>query len=361
MSDIKTIAPSFSSFQSANSCSFPRIAGAITQTQDRQEVVEKTLSNAKLIDSTETSVVVFGSLARNEVTPGSDIDWTLLVDGPADPLHRDAAHQIAKRLKDAGFKGPGPAGIFGSIAFSHSIIHQIGGEEDTNRNTTQRILLLLESKAIGSNEAYSRVLNSIITRYFSDDMVFATGKMKKQRVPRFLLNDIIRYWRTVAVDYASKKWERNNSGWALRNIKLRMSRKLTFCAGLLACFNCELDDSVQLDPEKFGTDGFILPLVNRTRAFVCQPPLEILVRSMVSYGLSVETIKKALGAYDAFLGILIDEGKRAHLEDLKIDDSQGDKIFNEAREVSYDFQAALDILFFENQRLGPLTKKYGVF
>ncbi len=27
----------------------------------------------------------------------------------------------------------------------HDIIHQIGGQYDTNKNTTQRILLLLES------------------------------------------------------------------------------------------------------------------------------------------------------------------------------------------------------------------------
>ncbi len=35
------------------------------------------------------------------------------------------------------------------MAFSHDIIHQIGGQDDTNKNTTQRILLLLESCAIG--------------------------------------------------------------------------------------------------------------------------------------------------------------------------------------------------------------------
>jgi hypothetical protein len=37
------------------------------------------------------------------------------------------------------------------MAFSHDIIHQIGGQNDTNKNTTQRILLLLESAAMGKN------------------------------------------------------------------------------------------------------------------------------------------------------------------------------------------------------------------
>jgi predicted nucleotidyltransferase len=45
-------------------------------------------------DSYETSVVVFGSLARDEFTDGSDIDWTLLIDGYADPQHLNVAREI---------------------------------------------------------------------------------------------------------------------------------------------------------------------------------------------------------------------------------------------------------------------------
>ena len=39
------------------------------------------------IDSEDTSIVIFGSLARNEFTEGSDVDWMLLIDGSADPKH----------------------------------------------------------------------------------------------------------------------------------------------------------------------------------------------------------------------------------------------------------------------------------
>jgi predicted nucleotidyltransferase len=37
------------------------------------------------LDSEDTSIIVSGSLARDEFTDGSDIDWTLLIDGLADP------------------------------------------------------------------------------------------------------------------------------------------------------------------------------------------------------------------------------------------------------------------------------------
>ena len=48
---------------------------------------QATSSRAKLVEalarktSPDLSIVVFGSLARDEFTEGSDIDWTLLVDG----------------------------------------------------------------------------------------------------------------------------------------------------------------------------------------------------------------------------------------------------------------------------------------
>ena len=41
------------------------------------------------LDSEDTSIVVSGSLARDEFAKGSDIDWSLPMDGSADPKHHD--------------------------------------------------------------------------------------------------------------------------------------------------------------------------------------------------------------------------------------------------------------------------------
>jgi hypothetical protein len=42
--------------------------------------------------SEDTSLVVFGSLARGEWTSGSDLDWTYLIDGGANSDHLLIAH-----------------------------------------------------------------------------------------------------------------------------------------------------------------------------------------------------------------------------------------------------------------------------
>src|SRR6266704_218354 len=39
------------------------------------------------LSSSDASIVVFGSLARKEWTAKSDVDWTMLIDGQADPQH----------------------------------------------------------------------------------------------------------------------------------------------------------------------------------------------------------------------------------------------------------------------------------
>ncbi len=215
--------------------------------------------------SEDTSLVVFGSLARGEWTSNSDLDWTYLIDGEANSDHLKISQNIQRLFREEGYEEPGPTGTFGNMAFSHDIIHQIGGQYDTNKNTTQRILLLLESCPIGRRtEAYERVIRGVINRYLEEDVHPLTHDSKRYRVPRFLLNDIVRFWRTMAVDFANKQRDRAGAGWGLRNAKLRMSRKLIFASGLLVCFSPNLDPTLngQISTDK---GDIKLRLINHIR------------------------------------------------------------------------------------------------
>ncbi len=63
----------------------------------RQNAIEvRQLLSAELrcFTSDDVDVVVFGSLARREWTTGSDVDWTMLIDGQADTQHRVTAQAI---------------------------------------------------------------------------------------------------------------------------------------------------------------------------------------------------------------------------------------------------------------------------
>ena len=311
--------------------------------------------------SEDTSLIVFGSLARGEWTSKSDLDWTYLIDGGANSDHLRISQEIQRHLKEAEYAEPGPTGIFGNMAFSHDIIHQIGGQYDTNKNTTQRILLLLESCPIGKRtEAYERVIRGVISRYLEEDVHPLTRDSKRYRVPRFLLNDIVRFWRTMAVDFASKQRDRAGEGWGLRNAKLRMSRKLIFASGLLVCFGATLDPDLN-DQISTDKDAIKLKLVNYIRDRVRLTPLQILAKSVEQYEVPDTTAKELFGAYAEFLGLLDDEQARNALKALRASDSRTDTTFQRVREISRAFENALDHIFFENPNVAPLTRKYGVF
>lgn len=307
----------------------------------------------------DTSIVVFGSLARGEYTAGSDVDWTLLIDGQADEDHYARAQAIGQILAREKFNEPGPTGVFGNVAFSHPILHQIGGQEDTNKNTTQRILLLLESAAVGKDEAHERVLRLVLSRYVEDDRGLLYGS-KRAVVPRFLLNDIVRYWRTVAVDFVSKQRERSN-GWALRNAKLRMSRKLIFVGGLLTCFSLELVGRGERWTDDRG-EVAIPHLVRFLRERIRVPPLQSLAETLLRPSIKAETAKSIFDAYDTFLGILADPERRDRLKKLSFDSLGKDPLFKEVGRIGYEFQEGLNRIFFEeDELLSKLIKLYGVF
>jgi predicted nucleotidyltransferase len=315
-------------------------------------------------DAEDTTIVVFGSLAPDEFTAQSDIDWTLLVDGSADPHHQDVAHEIARHVHEVEGRSPGREGTFGSLTFSHDLIHLIGGEDDTNRNTTRRILLLLESLPIGSSDAYARILSNVLRRYLEEDrgIWYGSGRYK---VPRFLLNDIVRYWRTMTVDFAYKQWSRAGRGFAIRNLKLRMSRKLIFVGGLLTCFSTQTGLSEEERAEIFGEEQHFGSRVSRLVDHLKQhkaPPLEVLAKAALERPGLHRAARELFTAYDEFIGILSEPEQRAHLESLTYEQLRGDTVFDRGRDVSHRFQAALDQIFLEPRSpFYDLTLKYGVF
>jgi hypothetical protein len=139
-----------------------------------------------------------------------------------------------------------------------------------------------------------------------------------------------------------------------------MSRKLIFASGLLVCFSPNLDPDLQtqLSTDKSDTR---LKLVNYIRDHVRMTPLEIVARSVERYGVPDSVARDLFGAYSEFLKMLNDESSRNALDSLRSEDSRTDPTFKRVREISRCFESALDHIFFENQQITALTRKYGVF
>lgn len=318
--------------------------------------------------SNDYDVVVFGSLARGEWTTASDVDWTLLLDGQASSDHRLIHHQIRSRLAKFQFRGknlidPGREGVFGNMAFSHDIIHHIGGQSDTNRNTTQRVLLLLEAASISEtchpeSGPFDRVVREILVRYLRDDTICLRPPTDQSRIPRFLLNDIVRFWRTMCVDFAYKEWEQAGQKWALRNLKLRVSRKLLFVSGLLTVFSCYQNPRLVNLGEP---DAIVAEMQQHLLQFVRSSPINILVWTLGRLGMTDDCIA-LLNCYDAFLRKLNDATTREQLASLEPTQVYQNSVYQECHEISDDFQRILNRVFFQNESpLREFITKYGVF
>jgi len=198
-----TIEPSrdyVSEFSIYTGTQWPTIFAAHGDALEIQEILCRKLRS---YTSDDVDVIVFGSLARREWTSGSDVDWTMLIDGQTDYEHRIASREIERELSGIEHRGkrlppPGSEGIFGNMAFSHEIVHHIGGQVDSNRNTTQRVLMLLEAVALRKTTdelggPYARITRQILNRYLMSDSNFHSRTEGESRIPRFLLNDIVRY------------------------------------------------------------------------------------------------------------------------------------------------------------------------
>jgi predicted nucleotidyltransferase len=313
---------------------FPNLLAARQRTALR--LAEMRARVAPVALPADASIVLFGSWGRGELTAHSDDDWLLLVDGPLRDEHEPIVATL-RELLGAENRKPGTQEIFGAAASAHVLARRIGLDEDTNRSLTRRMLLLLESVPVAGDDAYERGWVHVLDSYLED----AT---KDFRPPRFLLNDLVRYWRTICVDFVGKQRE-DEEKWGLRNAKLRTGRKVLFAAGLLPILLCDRHRQVAM--RDF--------LVEQLRA----PATDRLAAAFAAYDLS-DSGGRALDAYDRWIGMIGDDATRAELAGVRRDSVDASEAFAQVRRAGRDLEAGLLALLFETP-LVVLVREYGVF
>jgi hypothetical protein len=338
-------------------CEWKNMTGARARTAEARAKLEGLAS----LSAEDTSIIFYGSIGRAEVTESSDADWCVIVDGPSDPGHASLVADVGDRLASLGFKPPGRTETFAGLVSSHELVHHIGGTHDTNQNLTHRMLLLFESVAITQPLVRERVIRNVLDRYVTHDVIAPRAETPRDIVPHFLLNDVVRYWRTMASDYPAKMWERRREGWGLRNVKLRFSRKLIFVAGLLACFSFEWDPPADAGDIRADRESLLPRLRDHIRSHLNQTPLELLARAALASS-DHSTSRRLFDAYDQFLGILADPAKWSDLERLAIENTLDSRVWKEAHDASGVFRDAIQTMFLVNDgRLKDLTMRFGVF
>ena len=313
--------------------------------QARDDTLRRLAVRAELLEAAglppDIAVVFVGSWGRHEVTTGSDNDFYVLTGASG-----DASAAIVERVKallrdeDAAFREPGREGVFGEDVVSlQSLIENIGLDRDTNTNLTQRMLLVLESAAAFNADLHVRARGEVLSTYLEPPI-------KACQPPRLFLNDVVRYWRTMCVDFAGKMRDRRNQGWGLRNAKLRTTRKMLFASGLLPLMRCG----------QLGSDEIPTFLAHQ----FAMPPTDRVADAFLACGRQREGARVFSG-YEGFLDHIRSEETRDALNDIKgRAEADRSELFQSIVPLGNEIEAGLLHLLFDSE-LSDTTRRYGIF
>jgi hypothetical protein len=195
-------------------------------------------------NNSDFCIYVTGSFGRHEACAKSDLDLFFI------NKSKTGFSKISKTLIDAslinicrqhGFPDFSNDGEYLEIHDLPKMLDELGSKSDDYYNYfTARMLLLLESSPIYNEVLYSQIIHEIIDRYYKD-----FNDHHKDFLPVFLVNDIIRFWKTMCLNYEHKrnrefigldeqqKKDKKNKN-RLKNLKLKFSRKSTCYSFLLS-------------------------------------------------------------------------------------------------------------------------------
>ena len=178
--------------------------------------------------------VAIGSAARREMTSESDLDLIMLVEGPPPSGEqlvslRKLDQDIREGLRDWLNLDVSLGSDLTSMTFTDDLRHLGDIRVEENATFTKRILLLTESRlAFAPDEAFHarEVARAALL------MPFDTAEASRGRHWLALANDIARYYRTFLLEY-KQKIDAGTRPWAIRNVKLRHTRKLWYLSTAL--------------------------------------------------------------------------------------------------------------------------------
>jgi putative nucleotidyltransferase DUF294 len=318
------------------------LLAARARTDDELKKLRAKVDDARLPE--RSSLVLFGSWGRYELTGESDDDWGLLLDNPDLNLDGPAVAAALEHLREVfdEERAPGRQAYFGCAFHTGPLRDQIGLDEDDTRNLTRRMLLLLESVAVTGGQVHRGAQDRVLARYLE-------YHRRSFRPPRFLLNDVLRYWRTICVDFEGKaaqdRRERvEKDKFVMRNAKLRTSRKMLYASGLLLVLLCRFVDEAAIGP-------FL-------RSQIDSLATDRVARAFLHMG-QADAGARTMAAYSEWVALVGDPENRAELEGIEKKERRDSPVFQEVQRIGDLLDNGLIGLLFESS-LAEVARKFAV-
>jgi predicted nucleotidyltransferase len=257
--------------------------------QKRFKALQEKLKETIHLLGDKGCIYATGSYGREEASSHSDLDAFIVVKTQekkrlltnVDEILTKA--DLIKQCQALKFPEFDKDGAFLKAFTEEELRENIGTPEDDSSNTfTARLLLLLESKPILGQEFHTKLSTEVLKKYWRD-----YEGHKKDFEPTFLLNDILRLWRTFCVNYESSTLGKSEEKRKLKNYKLKHSR-------LMTCFS-SLSYLLVVHGEK-NTVG-IEDVLEMTQ----QTPIGRLERIKKMRTGCTLLVEEVLGIYDSFL------------------------------------------------------------
>jgi hypothetical protein len=297
-------------------------------------------------------VAVSGSIARREASPSSDIDYMVVFPGAFEgDRHaflgrvRDVLHAATSHLSNQSLARPNPKGVFGAAVEGDTLVAQIGSREEDYDNISRRLLLLLESQTLWNDVYFDSLREKLVQVYALD--------VKDDSSKHFvlLINDLIRYFRTICVNYHNVMANERGK-WPLRNVKLRHSRVLMYTS-LLYC----LGELSKYEHARYAGGYSESPRTSKAallQQYVAMTPLQRLI-SLYSTNRD-DNVFRLLSLYNNFLAAMSDPVKRDELMNLDYDKRYESPVFAALKANSDAFAA--EILRFLYARRGSWSDRF---
>jgi hypothetical protein len=258
----------------------PAMSKRRSDSEERLSQARELVLSAPFFKDPGLTVFLAGSIGRMDVGGRSDFDpFIVSIKDFGDDGEKELVNMLDIVNERLGYEPFSNRRYIKVYRLPELLTHTGSPQDDSENSLTARMLLLLESTYLANQDAYRTVRDQILSQYFRDE------RGKESFRPLFLLNDVLRYWRTLCLNYEDLRHDPDRPWWK-KNANLKFSRMVTVFSTVAALTTADLRGKTEFEP-------------------ICGlTPLERLATALNALGDQnlAEQFSQFLDDYEAFLG-----------------------------------------------------------